>query len=90
MVAKQPRGQAVEPAAPAQAGSGRALDLAVIALVAAGLLTLLGLLGASAGVLTEGWAGLLRRWLGWGVSLVTPVARWPWRWVRAARARLGR
>lgn len=29
-----------------------------------------------------------RRFLGVAVSLVTPVARWPWRWTRALRARV--
>ena len=48
-------------------------DLGAILLGAAGLLTALGLLGFTRGALTDAWANLLSRWMGWGVMLV-PLA----------------
>lgn len=39
-------------------------------LLAGALLTLLGLLGLTAGTVLSPWVGLLRRWLGWGAVLV--------------------
>jgi S-DNA-T family DNA segregation ATPase FtsK/SpoIIIE len=49
---------------------GYADDLGAILLGAASLLTLLALLGFTRGALTDAWAALLSRWMGWGVVLV--------------------
>jgi S-DNA-T family DNA segregation ATPase FtsK/SpoIIIE len=48
-------------------------DLGILLLAAVGLLTALALLGWTRGVLTDAWASLISRWLGWGVVLV-PLA----------------
>ncbi len=44
-------------------------DLGAILLGAAALLTALALLGFTHGALTDAWAGVLSRWMGWGVIL---------------------
>ncbi len=48
-------------------------DLGAILFAAAALITALGLVGWTQGRLVDPWAGLLRRWLGWGSGLM-PLA----------------
>ena len=49
-------------------------DLAGVGLLLLALLTLLGLVGFTHGVVIDFWTGLLRRWLGWGAFLVILAA----------------
>lgn len=49
-------------------------DIAGVILLTAGLLTFLGLLDLTNGVVTSWWAGLLQRWFGWGSYLFIPIA----------------
>ncbi len=64
------------PAAPRPAWPARLVsaadDVGAILFAAAALITALGLLGWTQGQLVGPWAGLLRRWLGWG-SVLVPV-----------------
>ncbi len=43
----------------------RLQEMAVLLLVGAGLITALGLFGATSGVLVDNWVWFLRRWIGW-------------------------
>ncbi len=51
-------------------------DLAAVLLLAAALLTLLGLTGLSSGAFIDPWISLLKTWLGWGALLVPLMAAW--------------
>ena len=59
-------------------------------LLAGALLTLLGLLGLTAGTLLSPWINLLRRWLGWGAILVVlTLASAGWRLLISRRTAYG-
>ncbi|MCL5429214.1 MAG: DNA translocase FtsK [Chloroflexi bacterium] len=61
-----------------------------ILLLAAALLTLLGLLGLTEGTILTPWIGLLRRWLGWGAVLVVlTLASAGWRLLIGRRTAYG-
>jgi len=59
-------------------------------LLAGALLTLLGLLGLTAGNILSPWIHLLRRWLGWGASLIVlTLASAGWRLLISRRTAYG-
>jgi len=62
------------------------VDLLGLALLAVGLLTLLGLLGLSQGGLISPWIRLLQRGFGWGAYLIPFVSGWIGIWIIRQRA----